>query len=57
MEYIETTESYSSLGELQSDVFFILKRFKDAGNLDVEISLDLLDLTITVTAPKEKDDA
>ena len=58
MDYVETTEEYGTLFELQADVAFILNAFREAGNiLDIEISIDLLDLTITITKPKETNDA
>ena len=56
MRYTETVERYSNLFELQSDIFFILKKFRDMGNLDVEINVDLLELSITVIAPEGEND-
>lgn len=57
MNYIETTEKYNTLYELQSDMFHILNRFRQAGKImDAEISIDLLHLTITIIKPKEKDE-
>lgn len=56
MDYVETTENYSTLGELQSDIAFILNRFREIGNMDVEVNINLLDLTITIIKPKESDD-
>ena len=53
MRYTETVERYSNLFELQSDIFFILKKFRDMGNLDVEVSIDLLELSITIISPQE----
>ena len=57
MNYIETVEEYNTLHELQSDIHFILKKFREVGNLDVELKIDLLELTITVISPEENDDA
>jgi len=53
--YSEHVEEYGTLGELQSDIHFIIKKFKEVGNLDVQLDIDLLNLTITVVSPKESD--
>ena len=51
--YNETTEEYSDLFELQQDSNRIIQKFRDAGKiLDVEITIDLYALTITVSTPK-----
>ena len=57
MNYVETTERYSTLHELQSDMFHILNRFREAGKImDAEISIDLLELTITIIKREEKNE-
>ena len=53
MDYIETTESYETMFELQTDSNRIIQAFREAGKiLDVEINIDLLELTITVSTPQ-----
>lgn len=55
--YNETTEEYSDLFELQQDSNRIIQKFRDAGKLlDVEITIDLFALTITVSIPKGEDE-
>lgn len=54
MSYTETTEKYNGLSELNSDLNRIMKRIWNIGarKLDVEIKVDLMDFTITITAPE-----
>ena len=55
--YDETTEEYETLFDLQQDSNRIIQKFREAGRiLDVEISIDLFALTITVSVPKESDE-
>ena len=55
--YTETTETYETMFELQQDSNRIIQAFREAGKiLDVEISIDLMELTITVSTPKDTDD-
>ena len=57
MNYVETTEKYNTLYELQSDIFHILNRFREAGKImDAEISIDLLELTITIIKREDKNE-
>ena len=54
MDYVETTEQYTELGELQSDLNKLMGKIRGIGarQLDVEISVDLLAFTITIVAPE-----
>lgn len=54
--YTETVEEYGTLNELQSDIHFIIRKFKEIGNMDIELNIDLLNLTITIIKPKEADE-
>ena len=57
MIYTETTETYETMFELQTDTNRIIQAFREAGKiLDVEISIDLLELSVTVITPKDTDD-
>ena len=53
--YSEHIEEYGTLSELQADIHYIIKRFKEIGNLDVQLDINLLNLTITVVSPEESD--
>ena len=55
--YNEHIEEYSTLSELQAEANDLINKFRQVGNLDVELSIDLLSLTITVLSPKESDDS
>lgn len=57
MTYTETTETFESMFDLQQESNRIIQAFREAGKiLDVEISIDLLNLSITIIMPKEADE-
>ena len=57
MTYTETTETYENMFELQHDVGRILQAFREAGKiLDVEVSIDLLEMSVTIITPKDADE-
>lgn len=55
MDYVETTEEYSTFDELQHDLSKLMQRVKEIGarSLDVEVSVDLQAFTITIIAPDD----
>lgn len=55
--YNETTEQFETMFDLQQETNRIIQAFREAGKiLDVEISIDLLEMSVTVITPKEADE-
>ena len=54
MDYVETTEKFENLFELQHQLNALMQKIREIGarKLDVEINVDLLAFTITIVAPE-----
>lgn len=57
MIYKETIETFENMFELQHYMNNLLQKVQESGKiLDAEITVDLPDLSITITAPEELDE-